>query len=68
MNRAIDVLAPIIASAPVDAAMRQHWLERLWAAIQKQGVPYIGALSEEWDKLCVTPEIVNTRADNFFCR
>ncbi|AOE90649.1 hypothetical protein [Ralstonia pseudosolanacearum] len=65
VNRAIDVLAPIIASAPVDTAMRQHWLERLWDAIQEQSVPYIEALSEEWDKLCVTPEIANTWADDF---
>jgi hypothetical protein len=65
VNRAIEVVVPIIANAPVDTAVRQRWLERLWEAIQEQGVPYIEALAEEWDKLCTTPEIANAWADDF---
>lgn len=65
VNRAIEVLVPIIAAAPVDTKARQRWLERLWEAIQDQGVPYIDALGEEWDRLCVMPEIANTWADRF---
>ncbi|MFM0515089.1 hypothetical protein [Paraburkholderia sp. RL17-373-BIF-A] len=65
VNRAIEVLVPLIAGAPVDATTRQRWLERLWEAIQDQGVPYIEALADEWDKLCVTKEIANTWADRF---
>ncbi len=65
MNRAIEVLVPVIAAAPVDTKTRERWLERLWEAIQDQGVPYIEALGEDWDRLCVTPEIANTWADRF---
>ncbi|WP_455285803.1 hypothetical protein [Cupriavidus necator] len=65
VNRAIESLVPIIANAPVDTNTRQRWLDRLWEAIQDQGVPYIEALAEEWDKLCVTEEIANTWADDF---
>ncbi len=65
VNRAIEVVVPIIANAPVDTAVRQRWLERLWEAIQEQRVPYIEALAEEWDKLCVTPEIANAWTDDF---
>jgi hypothetical protein len=65
VNRAIEVLVPIIAGAQVNTVTRQRWLERLWEAIQDQGVPYIEGLSEEWDKLCVTAEIANTWADRF---
>ncbi|MEX3638238.1 hypothetical protein [Paraburkholderia sp. BR14320] len=65
VNRAIDVLVPVIADAPVDTATRQHWLERLWEAIQDQGVPYIEGLSDEWDALCVTAGIANAWANRF---
>ncbi len=65
MNRAIEVLVPVIAAAPVDTKTHERWLERLWEAIQDQGVPYIEALGEDWDRLCVTPEIANTWADRF---
>ncbi|UIF88423.1 hypothetical protein KAF44_28190 (plasmid) [Cupriavidus necator] len=65
VNRAIEVLVPVIAAAPVDTKTRERWLERLWEAIQDQGVPYIEALGEDWDRLCVTPEIANTWADRF---
>ncbi|MGV7243063.1 hypothetical protein [Caballeronia sp. M23-90] len=65
VNRAIEVLVPLIAAAPVEATTRQRWLERLWEAIQDQGVPYIESLADEWDKLCVTEAIANTWADRF---
>ncbi|RDK04875.1 hypothetical protein [Cupriavidus lacunae] len=65
VNRAIEVLVPILADAPVDTKTRERWLERLWEAIQDQGVPYIEALGDDWDRLCVTPEIASTWADRF---
>ncbi|WP_028232001.1 hypothetical protein [Paraburkholderia mimosarum] len=65
VNRAIEALVPVIAGASVDTITRQRWLERLWEAIQDQGVPYIEGLSDEWGKLCVTAEIANTWADRF---
>jgi len=65
VNRAIETLVPVIAGAQVDAVTRQGWLERLWEAIQDQGVPYIEGLSDEWDALCVTPGIASEWADRF---
>jgi hypothetical protein len=65
VNRAIETLVPVIAGAQVDAVTRQGWLERLWEAIQDQGVPYIEGLSDEWDTLCVTTEIASEWADRF---
>lgn len=65
VNRAIETLVPVIAGAQVDTVTRQAWLERLWEAIQDQGVPYIEGLSDEWDTLCVTPEIASEWADRF---
>ena len=65
VNRAIDTLVPIIAAAPVDDGVRQRWLQRLWAAVEDDGMSYIEALGEFWGDLCVTPEIAVVWADEF---
>jgi hypothetical protein len=41
VNRAIDVLVPIIAAPDVTESVRDAWLERLFDALQKDRVPYI---------------------------
>ncbi len=63
VNRAIDTLVPIIAKADVNQATRQKWLERLWDAIQNDGVSYIEALGDSWGELCSSREIASTWAD-----
>ncbi len=65
VNRAIDTLVPIIAKADVDSRIRQRWLERLWEAIQNDGMPYIESLGDYWGELCVTPELASAWADEF---
>jgi hypothetical protein len=42
VNRAIDILVPLIIKAPVAPAIRQQWLERLWEALQEENNSYIG--------------------------
>jgi len=63
VNRAIDTLVPIIAKADVNQATRQKWLERLWDAIQNDGMSYIEGLGESWGELCASREIASTWAD-----
>ena len=65
VNRAIDTLVPIIAAASVDVGVRQRWLQRLWAAVENDGMSYIEALGEFWGDLCATPEIAVAWADEF---
>ncbi len=65
VNKAIDTLVPIVAKANVDTHIRQRWLERLWEALQDDGVPYIEALGDYWGELCVTPELAGAWADEF---
>lgn len=65
VNRAIDTMVPIIAAAPVDVGVRQRWLQRLWAAVESDGMSYIEALGEFWGDLCATPEIAAAWADEF---
>lgn len=63
VNNAIAALAPIIAEAPVSGQVRSKWLERLWTAIEEDGIPYIELLLEYWGELCHTPELASHWAD-----
>ena len=44
VNNAIAALVPIIAGAPVEATVREKWLQRLWDAYQEDAIPYIETL------------------------
>lgn len=62
-NRAIDTLAPIIAKAPADIAMRRKWLEQLYQAHADDEIPYIESLGDFWGELCASPELAAEWAD-----
>lgn len=63
VNHAIDTLVPIIAEAQVDEPTRNAWLERLWKAVEEDGISYIEILPEYWGSLCHTPELASRWAD-----
>lgn len=65
VNKAVKELASIIAQAPADETRRDKWLERLWQAIEDDGIPYIELLPEHWGELCVTPARASRWADDF---
>ena len=65
VNRAIETLVPIIIKPDVDAKTRQRWLDRLWAAVQEDEMPYIETLGDFWGELCVTKELASRWADEF---
>lgn len=65
VNNAIDALVPIIANAPADDKQRDKWLERLWRAVEADGIPYIESLPDGWGALCVTPARASRWADEF---
>lgn len=57
VNRAIDALVPIIASAPAEQPLRRKWLEALFEAIQDDQI------ADHWGELCATPEIAREWAE-----
>lgn len=63
VNRAIDQLVPIVATAPVNEPTRRRWLERLFEALQADEVPYVERLGEFWGDLCASKEIASEQAD-----
>lgn len=63
VNRAIDELAPIIAAAAAEPALRAKWLERLYEAHASDEIPYIECLADYWGQLCASPEVASEWAD-----
>jgi len=65
VNKAIEILASIIAGAPADKSVREGWLERLWRAVEDDDIPYIELLPEYWGELCAAPDLASKWADSF---
>jgi hypothetical protein len=63
LNRAIEVLVPIIAAPDVAESVLEAWLERLFDAMQKDKIPYIEYLGNFWGQLCATPSIASNWAE-----
>jgi hypothetical protein len=59
VNRAIEELVPIIATAAADLARRSVWLEGLWEAYTADQIPYIETLGDFWGELCAGRELAS---------
>ena len=66
VNRAIEELVQVIATAPADLARRSVWLERLWEAHTADQIPYIETLGDFWGELCAGRELASVWADALF--
>lgn len=63
VNRAQEELIPILVAAPADFKTRTKWLDRLWAAVQEDGVDYLWIAAERWGEICVSADIASQWAD-----
>lgn len=63
VNKAIAELVGIIAAAPANDALRRHWLERLFEALQNDEMPFVEAIGDHWGDLCQTPALAAEWAD-----
>ncbi len=62
-NKAVHELVPFIIDAPCGANIRAKWLERLWKAMEEDGVDYLFEVSERWGELCADPVVASHWAD-----
>ena len=60
--RTLNELIPILADAPADHAIRSKWLERLFEAVQNDGVEYLGPVEERWGEIAHYPDLINEYA------
>ena len=53
MNDALERLIPVLVSAPADQITRTKWLERVFVAMQADGVEYLSPVEDRWGEICV---------------
>jgi hypothetical protein len=63
VNKALDDLIPLITKAPADDKTRCKWLERLWQAMEDDGVDYLGPVGDRWGELCGSGDIASQWAE-----
>ncbi len=63
VNRTLETLVPLLIAAPADQPTRAKWLERLFDAIQDDGVDYLLPLAERFGAIAVFPELADRWAD-----
>lgn len=64
VNKALDALIPIIVNAPADENTRNKWLDRLWHAMEDDGVDYLGPVGDRWGEICGSVEVAGRWADD----
>ena len=63
VNRTLQVLIPILIAAPADRKTRERWLDRLYEAVQEDGVNYLSPVEDCWGDICGLRELANQWAD-----
>jgi tetratricopeptide (TPR) repeat protein len=65
VNKTVHELVDIVVAAPADEKLRERWLERMWTAVEDDGVDYLCEVSERWGELCASPERASQAANAF---
>ena len=63
VNKAVHELTQFIIDAPCSQGDRGKWLDRLWTAMQEDGVDFLSEISERWGEICVDPAVASDWAD-----
>ena len=63
VNKALGDLIPIVVNAPADEKTRSNWLDRLWQAMEDDGVDYLSPVGDRWGELCGSWEVAGRWAD-----
>ncbi len=64
-NRTVHELIDILLAAPADGMVLEHRLDRLWTAIEEDGVDFLAEVGDRWGELCRTAERASRAADDF---
>jgi len=65
VNQAVRTLAEIIGDAPLDAAQRARLLDRVWKAVQDDGMGYLDVLENLWGRCCGSRDVASLWSDGF---
>ena len=56
--RTMNELIPILTVVSADHATRGVWLERLFEAVQSDGVEYLAPLEDRWGEIAQYPDLI----------
>lgn len=62
-NKAVHQLVQFIIDAPCNDQVRAKWLEKLWQAMEDDGVDYLSEVGERWGEICVSRTVASRWAD-----
>ncbi|MCU7892681.1 MAG: hypothetical protein KZQ78_14120 [Candidatus Thiodiazotropha sp. (ex Ustalcina ferruginea)] len=63
VNKVLDAMIPIIVKAAADENTRCKWLDRLWQAMEDDGVDYLSPVGDRWGEICGSVEVAGRWAD-----
>ena len=63
VNATLEEIISILIAAPATPKVRAAWLERLYNAVQEDGVQYLYPAEQRWGEIAVYPELMNAYAD-----
>lgn len=63
VNRSLEALIPLVVESAADRKTRRKWLDRLFVAVQEDGVDYLAPVEDHWGALCGDEKLANEWAD-----
>jgi tetratricopeptide (TPR) repeat protein len=64
-NKTVHELIVILLAAPAEGAVLERQLDRLWTAIEEDGVDFLSEVRDRWGELCRTPKRAARATDDF---
>ncbi|MGE5153410.1 MAG: hypothetical protein ACM3ST_05285 [Bdellovibrio bacteriovorus] len=64
-NKTVHELTEILLAAPAEGARLERQLDRLWTAIEEDGVDFLSEVRDRWGELCRAPARASRAAEDF---
>ena len=65
VNKTVHELLDLLLTVPADDPTWERWRDRLWTAVEADGVDYLSEVVERWGELCRTSARASRAADDW---
>ena len=65
VSKTVHELLDLLLTVPADDKTWERWRDRLWTAVEEDGVDYLSEIVARWGELCRTPERASRAADDW---
>jgi tetratricopeptide (TPR) repeat protein len=63
VGKTVHALIDILLAAPAEEPTLERWLDRLWTAMEEDGVDFLSEVGDRWGELCRTASRASRAAD-----